>query len=76
MLSIKKEVKTVLTDTTGKEISVGDVLTFATTDNRCMMGEFRGIANRGALIFQGVGLLEEEEFHVMPKSIKKIFIIE
>lgn len=71
-VNVKKTTVVTLVDSNNEEINIEDLMLFE-AEGRVLIGRFKGIANRGALVFKGIKEFSDVEFHVMPKSINKIY---
>lgn len=72
-VSIKKSTVVSIVDSKGKAINVDDMVLFK-ANGRVHIGFYKGIANRGALIFEGIEQFKDVEFHVMPSAIDEIYV--
>lgn len=71
-MQIKKETVTFVMTTSGETINVGDTVIF-NFDDKCCVGVYLGLSDRGALKFKGKIAYTDVTFHVMPRSIKEIY---
>ena len=71
-VNIKKSTVISIVDSENNEIKVDDVMIFE-TNGKVFIGAYKGIANRGALIFKGIREFSDVEFHVMPSAISSIY---
>lgn len=72
-MELKKETTISVLTTDGKKIGVGDTVVFNLED-RCCAGVYLGIGKKGALMFQSKIVGTNVRFHVMPRSIKEIYL--
>lgn len=71
-MQIKKETVISVLTTDGETINVGDTVVFNFED-KCCVGVYMGLSDRGALKFKGKIADTDVTYHVMPKSIKEIY---
>lgn len=71
-MQIKKETVISVLTTSGETINAGDTVVFDFED-KCCVGVYMGLSDRGALKFKGKIVGTDVTFHVMPKSIKEIY---
>lgn len=71
-MELVKETKVSVLTTNGEKIEVGDTVVFNLED-RCCVGVYMGITDRGALKFSGKIAGTDVKFHIMPRSIKEIY---
>ena len=74
-MELKKETTISVLTTDGKKINVGDTVIFNLED-RCCTGVYLGIGKKGALMFRSKIVETDVKFHIMPKSIKVIYLAE
>lgn len=72
-VSIKKSTVVELMDSKGLAINIDDMVLFK-ANGRVHVGFYKGIASRGALIFEGIEQFKDVEFHVMPSAIEEIYV--
>lgn len=71
-MQIKKETVISVLTTSGETINAGDTVIF-NFDDKCCVGVYLGLSDRGALKFKGKIADTDVTFHVMPRSIKEIY---
>lgn len=71
-MQIRKETVISVLTTSGETINAGDTVIF-NFDEKCCVGVYLGLSDRGALKFRGKIAGTDVTFHVMPKSIKEIY---
>ena len=71
-MQIKKETVIFVQTSSGETINAGDTVIF-NFDDKCCVGVYMGLSDRGALKFKGKIAGTDVTFHVMPKSIKEIY---
>lgn len=71
-MKIKKETVISVLTTNGETINAGDTVVFDFED-KCCVGVYMGLSDRGALKFKGKIAGTDVTWHVMPKSIKEIY---
>jgi hypothetical protein len=71
-MEIKKAITFNPITTDGKILEYGDSVVF-NAEGRCFAGIYRGISNRGAVMFDGVIAGTEVTFNVLPRSIMTIY---
>ena len=72
-MALVKETTISVMTTDGKKIERGDTVVFNLED-RCCTGVFMGIGKKGALMFRSKIVGTDVRFHVMPRSIKEIYL--
>lgn len=70
-MKIKKETVISVLTTSGETINAGDTVIF-NFDDKCCVGVYLGLSDRGALKFKGKISGTDVTWNVMPKSIKEI----
>jgi len=71
-MQIKKETVISVLTTSGETINAGDTVIF-NFDDKCCVGVYLGLSDRGALKFKGKIADTDVTYHVMPRSIKEIY---
>lgn len=71
-MKIKKETVISVLTTRGETINAGDTVIF-NFDEKCCVGIYLGLLDRGALKFKGKISGTDVTWNVMPKSIKEIY---
>lgn len=71
-MQIKKETVISVLTTSGEVINAGDTVIF-NFDEKCCVGVYMGLSDRGALKFKGKIADTDVIYHVMPRSIKEIY---
>lgn len=69
---VKRQVIDVNT-TDGKKLEVGTNV-YLNALGYVILGTFKGISKKGALMFDGIGKFTDVTFNIMPKSIEEMYI--
>ena len=71
-MQIKKETVIFVQTSSGETINIGNTVVF-NFDDKCCVGVYMGLSDRGALKFKGKIADTDVTYHVMPRSIKEIY---
>lgn len=71
-MQIKKETVIFVQTSSGETINIGNTVVF-NFDDKCCVGVYLGLSDRGALKFKGKIADTDVIYHVMPRSIKEIY---
>lgn len=71
-MQIKKETVIFVQTSSGETINIGNTVVFNFND-KCCVGVYMGLSDRGALKFKGKIADTDVTYHVMPRSIKEIY---